>query len=241
MSIRFLNCGSIRPYFPKVEGGITCILVETNDGLVLLDTGLGTNDYLHPGRLMRFFTGAMRSPRDVNETAVYQIQRLGYHPSDVRHIIMTHLHLDHAGGLPDFPHAKVHIYQPEHQHIYNNRLSWEYVPAHWVHEPDWVVHQLSGESWYDFDAIQLESFTPEIWMVPLTGHTVGHSGVAIRTESGWVLHGGDAVPFNVAVDEVPEGISKMFIGPHVPKIRDFMKQHPEVQVIGAHMTLDFYE
>ena len=241
MSIRFLNCGSIRPYFPNVEGGITCILVETNDGLVLVDTGLGTNDYLHSGRLMRFFTAAMRSPRDVNETAIYQIQRLGYQSSDVRHIIMTHLHLDHAGGLPDFPHAKVHIYHPEHQHIHNDRLSWEFVPAHWAHEPDWVVHQLSGDSWYDFDAIQLKTFSPEIWLIPLVGHTKGHSGVAIRTESGWVLHGGDAVPFNMAVDEVPERISKMFIGPHVPRIREFMKQHPEVQVVGAHMTLDFYQ
>lgn len=241
MSIRFLNCGSNRPYFPKVKSGITCVLAETNDGLVLVDTGFGTNDYLHPGKLMRFFTAAMRSPRDVNETAIHQIKQLGYHSSDVRHIIMTHLHLDHAGGLLDFPDAKVHMYQPEHQHIYNDRLGWVCIPTHWAHKPDWVVHQLSGESWYDFDAIQLKAFTPEIWLVPLTGHTVGHSGVAIRTETGWVLHGGDAVPFNVAVDEVPERISKLFIGPHIPRIREFIKQHPEVQVVGAHMALDFYK
>lgn len=49
-------------------------------------------------------------------------------------------------------------------------------------------------------------------------------------------YGGDAVPFNVAVDEVPDWISKLLIGPHVPRIREFMQAHPEVQVVGSHMA-----
>jgi glyoxylase-like metal-dependent hydrolase (beta-lactamase superfamily II) len=241
MSIRILNCGSMHPYFPKVENGITCLLIESNEGLVLVDTGFGVNDFLHPGRLMRFFTAAMRSPRDVNETAIYQIRRLGYKPADVQNIIMTHLHLDHAGGLPDFPNAKVHVYEPEYQHVASGNAGWEYIKAHWAHKPDWVVHELSGERWFDFEAIHLKAFIPEIWLVPLVGHTPGHSGVAVRTKSGWILHGGDAVPFNMAVNEVPDRISKLLIGPHVPTIREFMRQHPEIQIVGAHMALDFYE
>ena len=230
----------MRPYFPRVENGITCLLVETNNGLVLVDTGFGMSDYLRPGQLMRFFTAAMRSPRDIHETAIKQVERLGYQLTDLRHIVMTHLHLDHAGGLPDFPHAKVHVYQPEYQHIHNKHLGWEYIPIHWAHNPHWVVHQLTGESWYGFKAVQL-SFTPEIWLIPLVGHTPGHCGVAIRNNTGWILHGGDAVPFNVSVDDVPDWISKLLIGPHVPRIREFIKKHPEVQVVGAHMGLNFYE
>jgi len=230
----------MHPYFPRVENGITCLLVETNNGLVLVDTGFGMSDYLRPGQLMRFFTAAMRSPRDIHETAIKQVERLGYQLTDLRHIVMTHLHLDHAGGLPDFPHAKVHVYQPEYQHIHNKHLGWEYIPIHWAHNPNWVVHQLTGESWYGFQAVQL-SFTPEIWLIPLVGHTPGHCGVAIRNNTGWILHGGDAVPFNVSVDDVPDWISKLLIGPHVPRIREFIKKHPEVQVVGAHMGLNFYE
>ena len=45
----------------------------------------------------------------------------------------------------------------------------------------------------------------------------------------------------LAVDDAPDWLSKLFIGPHVPHIREFMKTHPEVQVLGAHMSLDFYE
>ena len=239
MSIRFLNCLSIRPYFPRVVGGVTVLLVETNQGPVLVDSGIGTRDYQARG-LMRLFLKGLRSRFDLNETAFYQVQRLGFKPEDVRHIIQTHLHLDHAGGLPDFPHAKVHLYKLEYDHIMH-RPGWEFYPGHWAHGPNWVIHELKGGQWYDFDAIHLESIVPEIWLVPLTGHTPGHTAVAVKREQGWVLYGSDALPFNVLVDEVPDRISKIFNGPHIPRIRGFMKSHPEVQVVGAHMSLDFYE
>lgn len=49
------------------------------------------------------------------------------------------------------------------------------------------------------------------------------------------------VPFDMKVDEVPDWISKLITGRPVPRIREFMKAHPEVQVVGAHMKLEFYE
>lgn len=240
MTIHFLNCGTMHPYFPRLENGVTCFLVETNQGPVLVDTGFGIRDYCSPTRSMSSFLSLMRSARDVNETAFYQIQRLGFKAEDVQHIIQTHLHLDHAGGLPDFSHAKVHVLQEEYEHILSHH-SWEYRPEHWSHGPKWVLHELHGTNWYDFNAIKLIDFEPEIWLVPLTGHTPGHMAVAIKREQGWVLHGGDAVPFDLKIDEVPKWISRRVLGPHVPKIQAFMKAHPEVQVVGAHMNLKFYE
>src|SRR5512140_2113675 len=105
--IHILNCGTMRPYLPPFPTGVTCLLVESSDGLVLVDTGFGTRDYREPGLGMRALLAAMRSPRDVSETAVHQVQGLGFSPESVHHIFMTHLHLDHAGGLPDFPWAQV--------------------------------------------------------------------------------------------------------------------------------------
>ncbi|MEJ2488051.1 MAG: MBL fold metallo-hydrolase [Anaerolineales bacterium] len=241
MTVHLLNCGSMNPYFPPVKNGITCLLAETNLGLVLVDTGFGLNDIQHPRLAMRFYLTMMRSPRDVNETAYYHLKRLGYNPNDMRHIIMTHLHFDHAGGLADFPKAKIHLSQPELDHITRGRLGWEYDRSHFEHGPVWTPHQLTGESWFGFDAIRLEVFTPEIWLVPLTGHSPGHAGVAIATGSGWILHAGDAIPFNADFDNVPDRISRLMLGPHIPKIREFTKNHPEIMTVGSHMAPEFYQ
>ena len=77
-------------------------------------------------------------------------------------------------------------------------------------------------------------------MVPLTGHTPGHCGVAVKSAGEWILHAGDAVPFDVAIDRVPAFLTRLVLGPHAPRINAFMQAHPEVQVVGAHMDLSFY-
>ena len=179
MTIYFLNCGTMRPYFPRVENGVTCLLVETNLGPVLIDSGFGTRDYVSPNRFMKFFLNLMRSPRDINETAFHQVQRMGFSVRDVSHIIQTHLHLDHAGGLSDFPHAKVHLLKQEYEHVMSHK-GWEYHPEQWAHAPEWVLYELQDEKWYDFRAIRLAGFEPEIWLVPLIGH---HPGIP-RSLSG---------------------------------------------------------
>jgi glyoxylase-like metal-dependent hydrolase (beta-lactamase superfamily II) len=45
---------------------------------------------------------------------VRQVEALGYSQSDVRHLLLTYLDRDHAGGIPDFPNAKVHVHRREH-------------------------------------------------------------------------------------------------------------------------------
>jgi glyoxylase-like metal-dependent hydrolase (beta-lactamase superfamily II) len=235
-----LNCGSLHPYLPPIHGGVTCLLIETNEGPVLVDTGFGLGDYQEPTRLMNLYLSALRCPRDIQETAAHQVKRLGYEPAEVRHIIMTHLHLDHAGGLPDFSEAAIHLFKPEYEHAVSGRAGWAYNQRHWAHGPRWSPHDLRGEHWYDFEAVRLRDIQPEVWLVPLTGHTRGHCGVAVRKQDGWLLHAGDAVPFDAAVDRAPDWISRLLLGPHTPRIRAFMKHHPEVEVVSAHMDLAFY-
>jgi len=96
-----------------------CLLVETNSGLVLVDTGFGLQDVRDPrGRLSRFFLGLLSPTFREEMTAVRQIERLGFSPRDVRHIIMTHLDFDHAGGLDDFPEVTVHMLQDERDYAF---------------------------------------------------------------------------------------------------------------------------
>ena len=80
MVIHHLNCGTLIAPFVDIESIVYCLLVETTQGLVLVDTGFGTQDYLDPTLKLRFFLRYMGVPRDLNETAIRQVQKLGYQP-----------------------------------------------------------------------------------------------------------------------------------------------------------------
>lgn len=91
-----------------------CLLIEHDSGLVLVDTGLGLEDVRHPReRLSGLFLNLIKPDFREELTAIRQIERLGYDPKDVRHILLSHLDFDHAGGLDDFPHATVHLMRAE--------------------------------------------------------------------------------------------------------------------------------
>ncbi len=195
MRVHHLNCGTINVpggasligtggFFTPARGVTHCILAETDDGLLLVDTGWGTRDCLAPTLFMRWMTAMGGHPRDLKETAVKQVERLGYAAEDVRHIALTHFHFDHAGGLPDFPQAKVHIYREEYEAVTQPRDMYERYPyraEHRAHRPHWVVHDLAGDQWFGFDCTPLIDLgSVAFCLVPLTGHTRGHSAVALR-------------------------------------------------------------
>ncbi|MBV6492913.1 MAG: putative metallo-hydrolase [Turneriella sp.] len=182
------------------------LLVETNDGLVLIDTGFGVDDLNDPkSRLPTVFLNLMRVKWDLRLTAISQIQSLGFKRDDVRHVILTHLDLDHAGGLPDFPKAKVHIYEDEfiaamQPQSFNE--TQRYRPIQWAHNPDWQRYTLEGESWFGFPAVRslLGAGKDDILLIPVTGHTRGHVAVAVQGEKNWMLHCGDAYFHHGQVD-----------------------------------------
>jgi len=185
-----------------------CILIESDRGLVLVDTGIGADDMNRPSRL-----GVMRlvnRPRlDQNETALMQVRSLGFNPSDVRNIILTHLDLDHAGGLPDFPQARVHVLKAEHEAAMNPKGGKErgrYRRAHWAHGPDWITYEERyDEPWFGFDAIRRLQGLPEgMVYVRLPGHSAGHCGVAVETPDGWLLLAGDAYYYHGQMADEPK-------------------------------------
>jgi glyoxylase-like metal-dependent hydrolase (beta-lactamase superfamily II) len=173
-----------------------CWLIEAPGGLVLVDTGLGTADLADPrGRLGLWFGAIVHPERDPQGTAISQIRALGHDPRDVRDIVVTHLDLDHAGGLPDFPWARVHLHQAE-LHAAQARATFQernrYRPVHFAHGPHWHPHEDTGETWFGFQRTRALHADAQILLIPLFGHTRGHCGVATQTRDGWLLHAGDA-------------------------------------------------
>ena len=211
MRIHHLNTGTMCPIGGRLvngSGGIFqrarlvchCLLVETRDGLALVDTGIGLGDIKNPAQLGRRWVRQTAPRLDAAETAVQQVKALGYAVSDVRHLLLTHLDRDHAGGIPDFPNARVHVLRAEYEMAVLGKPAapkGRYVAEQWQHGPAWALYGEGGEDWFGFKGVRaLGDREADVLMIPLPGHTLGHCGIAVRAKDKWWLHAGDAYFFH---------------------------------------------
>ncbi|WP_028479879.1 MBL fold metallo-hydrolase [Nocardia sp. CNY236] len=208
MRIHHLDGGGTRPFGGRLVDGRPglfrrgdtvnhCVLIELETRLVLIDTGYGEQALLRPNEWVGRQVVRRTNPV-LDKPIVRQVETLGFSRADVRDIVVTHLDLDHAGGLVDFPHATVHVHQAElaaFTETYGWRERFRYRPVQLAHGPTWSVYAEcdSSKDWFGFQSVeQVRGLSSELLIVPLAGHTRGHIGVAVRTARGWFLHAGDA-------------------------------------------------
>lgn len=229
------------------------LVIERPDGLVLVDSGFGTRDIAKPTRLGRAYLFSHRPVLKPTETAVRQVEGLGFTRDDVRDIVLTHMDMDHTGGLADFPNARVHADATEHLAAEKPRTLMEkkrYIPAHWAHHPEWVLHGSGGDDWFGFEGVR--GLDDDVVLVPLRGHTRGHSGVAVRRpEGGWLLHAGDSYFWNGEV-ATPPTYSKGLVAlqkltavddttrlQNQERLRELRVGHPEITMFCSHDAAEF--
>ncbi|MFJ6669934.1 MBL fold metallo-hydrolase [Actinosynnema sp. NPDC091369] len=233
MKVHHLNCGTMRPFGGKLVTGtgsyfgtaeLVChvLLLETEDGLILVDSGMGVDDVRTPDdTLARPWRLLSRPVLDERETALRQVEALGFTAADVRTVVLTHLDLDHGGGLRDFPHAEVHVSAEELAAATRPGKSgndrFRYPDGQWRHGPRWVTHETTGETWFGFSGVR--EVSPDVLLVPLFGHTHGHTGVAVRTGDRWLLHAGDSYFHHAELQPRP----------HCPPVLTYMQKRMEVR------------
>jgi glyoxylase-like metal-dependent hydrolase (beta-lactamase superfamily II) len=211
MRVHHLNAATLCPASARLVNGrgpwlgrarLVChvLVLETARGVVLVDTGLGTGDVAAPAQLGATWVRQVAPRLDPAEPAIAQLAALGLAAADVTDVALTHLDLDHAGGIADFPAARIHVHAREHEAAMatlGTRAATRYRPAHWRHGPRWAPFDDGGERWFGFEGVRpLDPRDPDVLLVPLRGHTVGHTGVAVRTADGWLLHAGDSYFFH---------------------------------------------
>jgi len=232
----------ISPWWPGEGVPCRCWLVETEHGLLLVDTGIGLIDIAVPWRrLGPRWLALFQTPTNPEATAANQIRQKGFSPSDVRHIILTHLHCEHTGGLADFPDATVHIHSQAIEIVKSTHPgSWRYRSQHWGHHPQWEPWHDGDVPWFGMRGVQRVVGIPEdVLLVPLPGHDQGHAGVAVRTEHGWWLHSGDARspvrPHRTLPDVLGLSADKSLVGSSFTRRKLVnLAEHHGVRIVGSH-------
>ncbi len=221
-----------------------CLLLEDAAGLALVDSGIGLLDVQNPvGRLGQQLIDVAGFQFNEHDTAVRRIEQLGFRSHDVDHIVMTHCDPDHAGGLADFPEAKVHVAEEELTHALSGH--WRYVRSQFDHRPHWQSHGKSQRKWFGLEARPVDlGFSSEVLLIPLFGHTLGHCGVAVQQSEHWVLHVGDAYYLRAELTDDNHPVSAIAAQradddelrrSSLAELRRLLNDHEdEIQMIGYH-------
>lgn len=206
--IHHINCGSIQPA-ASPKASCHCLLLEGENGLALVDAGIGLLDCRNPDeRIGRDLIDMVGILFDEADTAVRRIEALGFRPADVKHIVLTHCDPDHAGGLADFPDATIHVAEEELASV--RRGHSRYLPIQFAHGPNWETYGASSEDWFGLQARQVDlGSDARVLLLPLFGHTLGHCGVAIEQGDRWALHVGDAYYLRVELETDDHPVSQL--------------------------------
>ncbi|WP_394840919.1 MBL fold metallo-hydrolase [Pendulispora brunnea] len=251
MRVHHLNCGSMRmPGAPLV---CHVLLLETRNGLALVDTGFGSADIADPAGRIGFYRHVTRPLLDPAETAIEQVRQRGFDPADVRDIVLTHFDSDHVGGLSDFPWARIHTTADEWAAASNRWSSLErarYRPAQWTHGPKMVPHGAGGDVWRGFASAKcLTEIDDAIVLIPLPGHTRGHAAVAIDADHPrrrTILHAGDAfydrsIVAGIGREPLVLTVQEWFVAHDWARVRsnherlaELHRTDPELLLVSAH-------
>jgi glyoxylase-like metal-dependent hydrolase (beta-lactamase superfamily II) len=241
-TLRGLGLLTPRSRFTPVP--IPAFLVEHPEaGPIMIDTGLPAAVAQEGSRALGRAAGfAYTIEMEPSWAATEQIRARGVDPIDVRHVVMTHLHYDHAGAVADFPQATFVVDAAEWGAARSGGFTRGYSGRLIDHPYDWRE--------VDFDdARAVSSFASfartidlfgdgSIRLLSTPGHTKGHMSVLLRLESGReLLLTADAA---YARRTIEEDLTPVFVDDvhryrrSLREIRRYSEQTPDAEVICGH-------
>ena len=168
----------------RIPLALRCVLIEHDDGLVLIDTGIGNKENEKFIDIYGVENKGTRGATQLEDA----IAELGHRPEDIRWVINTHLHFDHAGGNKTvdglaFPRARYVAQKGElnfAQHT-NERTAGSYLPHNFSDTP---FELIDGET----------EILPGIRGLPTPGHVPYHQSILIESGGEKACFVADLVP-----------------------------------------------
>lgn len=223
-------------------------VIEHPEGLIVVDTGetaRATEPGYFPAWHPYFRRGVQERVRPAEEIGP-QLENLGLDPRQVRWVVLTHLHTDHAGGISHFPDSEILIDPRE----YTAASGWRgqvrgFLPRRW---PGWL-----RPTFIDFAPVPCGPFTHslpltaagDVAIVPTPGHTAGHVSVVVRTNgANYFLAGDTSYTEALMLAEQVDGVAPDEVAARATlhRIREFAQQEPLIYLpahdpMSAHRLL----
>jgi glyoxylase-like metal-dependent hydrolase (beta-lactamase superfamily II) len=210
-------------------------LIEHPEGLIVVDTG-ETARALEPGWMPRwhpYFRLAVRLQVEPDQEIGPQLERLGFSASDVRQVVLTHLHTDHVGGLHHFPRSEVLLDRAEADFALGRLGKLRGYLPHRL--PEWFEPtrvDFEPEPFGPFARSRPLTDAGDVVLLPTPGHTPGHMSVAVRTAGGPVvlLAGDTSYTQALMIDGVADGVTGDVAGAQgtLARIRELAAAEPTV-------------
>ena len=209
-------------------------LIEHPEGLIVIDTG-ETARVNEPGYFPAwhpYFRLGVREWVEPSQEIGPRLKELGFSPQDVRWVVMTHLHTDHAGGLAHFPNSEILISQVEFGNAsgFMGRVRG-FLPNRW---PEWLaprLFELEPRQFGPFPQSLPVTEAGDLTIVGTAGHTKGHVSVVLDEGDHAILFAGDtSYTEGLMVDQVTDGVApdQRAARETLRRIRELAKSRPTV-------------